>query len=313
MKNEGHWNGTLPPSDPNPLAWKTVDEPILGFYNSSDPRVVKQHLEWFKELGIGFLIVPWFGSGTLGGNLFNEDGATETIFKTIQENNYPIQVVIMVEEFSNYNFQEIYDYIYAKYANIYTNEYFKLSTKPLVCWWNHPNVTGTYGNPNVTNIQKILGDSRFDARIVGHDDYVNWSAWRPNSLAWQGNSTDPRPSQDGFVCIEPRYDDSHIGGNSTFDEDYSQSLYERQWNWTLEHQADIRIVAIYSWNEYHERSQIEPHNNSDGKYVLTPFNKTYHYITVPEFPSFLLLPIIIVTTVLAIIMSKKKHSRFILG
>jgi hypothetical protein len=31
----------------------------------------------------------------------------------------------------------------------------------------------------------------------------------------------------------------------------------------------INYVIIYSWNEYHERSEIEPHIGPDGEYALT--------------------------------------------
>jgi hypothetical protein len=301
---EDHWNGSLP--------WTVVDEPLLGYYNSSNSTVIKQHLEWFRELNINFLIISWWGPPGLGGNVFNEDSATREVFNVINETGSNVKVTLMVEGFNmsgNYDFKAIYDYISTNYLDVYPNEFFELNGKPLVCWWNDDNMTGPNGQPNNTNIQQILNDSRFEARIIGHDDYVNWTAWRPNSLPGQNNSNVlPVLSVDGFTCIEPRYDDTHINGTNAIDPNYSLGMYDNQWNWAISN-SGVKIIAIYSWNEYHERSQIEPHIAPDGEYVLLPYAETYHYIqimTVSEFSTFLFLPPLLVTTLLAVTIYKRK-------
>jgi len=263
----GHWNSSL--------GWTVVDTPLLGFYNSSDPSLIRQHLKWFDELGVDFLIVSWWGSSTLQGYEF-ADTTTRLVFDLINETNSPIKITLMVEDFNQsgtYDFAAIYDYIYDNYATRYGNEFFDLNGKPLVCWWNS-DVTNTSESR-----QRIGNDSRFSARIIGHHDYVDWYAWRPCSVDDEDYPiTLPKLSKDGFTCIEPRYDDSHIGRSSTFDDDYSEGVYDRQWTWALKQGSNLSIIAIYSWNEYHERSQIEPHT-TNGTRVLLPFTKTYQYNT----------------------------------
>jgi hypothetical protein len=261
----GHWNSSL--------GWRVIDTPLLGFYNSSDPDLIKQHLTWFDELGVDFLIISWWGSSTLHGYEF-ADTTTRLVFDLINKTNSPLKITLMVEDFNQsgtYDFTAIYDYIYDNYATKYENEFFDLNGKPLVCWWNS-DVTNTSESR-----QRISNDSRFTARIIGHHDYVDWYAWRPCSVD-DGDYpiTLPKLSKDGFTCIEPRYDDSHIGRSGTFDEDYSEGLYDRQWTWVLKQGSNLNIIAIYSWNEYHERSQIEPHS-TNGTLVLQPFTKTYQY------------------------------------
>jgi len=263
----GHWNSSL--------GWTVVDTPLLGFYNSSDPSIIKQHLKWFEELGVDFLIISWWGSDTLQGYQF-ADTATRMVFDLINETNSPIKITLMVEDFNQsgiYDFTAIYDYIYDNYALRYESEFFELNGRPLICWWNS-DMTNTSESRN-----KIGSDSRFTSRIIGHHDYVDWYAWRPCSVdAEDYPITLPKLSKDGFTCIEPRYDDSHIGRNSTFDGNYSEGLYDRQWTWALRQGGNVSIIAIYSWNEYHERSEIEPHI-TDGTSVLSPFTKTYEYAT----------------------------------
>lgn len=263
----GHWNSSL--------GWTVVDTPLLGFYNSSDPSLIRQHLKWFDELGVDFLIVSWWGSSILQGYEF-ADTTTRLVFDLINETNSPIKITLMVEDFNQsgtYDFTAIYDYIYDNYATRYGNEFFDLNGKPLVCWWNS-DMTSTSESR-----QRIGNDSRFAARIIGHHDYVDWYAWRPCSVDDEDYPiTLPKLSKDGFTCIEPRYDDSHIGRSSTFDDDYSEGVYDRQWTWALKQGNNLSIIAIYSWNEYHERSQIEPHT-TNNTLALLPFTKTYQYNT----------------------------------
>ena len=307
-----HWNGT-PSDDPTSIRWRVADKPVLGFYNSSDPKIIKQHLDWFKELGIDFLIISWWGPNSF------EDNATKAVFSMVQQYDYPLQIVIMVEPFNNsgtYNFKTIYDYINNTYVVLYGTIYMKLNDLPLVCFWND-NVKMTATDTNRNAIHNVTG---FNARIIGQSDYVDWYAWRPCSTDQDSKGYPnifPKLSRDGFTCIEPRYDDSHIGGSNTFDQNYTDGLYDEQWRTALEYkdQGNLSIVAIYSWNEYHERSEVEPHISPDGEYILSLFSKTYHYIqitiqpAVPEFPSGQLLMLFITTTALAAIVYRRKHQK----
>jgi hypothetical protein len=309
LYGSGHWNGT-PPDDPNSLKWKVVDEPVLRFYNSSDLKVIKQHLDWFKELGIDFLIISWWGPNSF------EDNATKAVFSMVEEYGYPIQIVIMIEAYNNsgtYDFKAICDYINSTYVEPYGSIYMKLYDLPLVCFWNdNEKMTATQANRDAIH-NNVTG---FTTRIVGQTpSYVDWYAWRPCSTDQDSTGYPnifPELSNDSFTCIEPRYDDSHIGGNRTFDENYSDGMYDQQWRTVQEYvnQGNLSIVAIYSWNEYHERSQIEPNIGPDGKYVLLPFYKTYHYIQViemvPEFRSFFILPLFMIATLSAVIVHRRK-------
>jgi hypothetical protein len=302
---KGHWNGSS--------GWTVMDTPLLGFYNSSDPKVIKQHLEWFKELGIDFLIISWWGPHSF------EDDATKAIFSMVKQYDYPIQIAIMVEAYNwsgMYDFNAIYDYINDTYVAPYESIYMKLNGMPLVCFWNdNINMTATQASRDA--IHNAIG---FSARIVGQTpSYVDWYAWRPCSTSQDSigyPNIFPELSMDGFTCIEPRYDDSHIGGTHTFDGNYSDGMYDQQWRTVQEYenQGNLSIVAIYSWNEYHERSQIEPNIGPDGEYVLLPFYKTYHYIqviqTVPEFPSLLILPPSMITPLLVVTVHRRKRQKW---
>lgn len=293
-----HWNDSQ--------AHTVVDEPILGFYSSQNVSVIKQHLEWFKELDINFLIISWWGPNSY------EDNSTKIVFSIVKENGYPIEIAIMVEAFNHsglYDFKEIYGYINETYVIPYESIYMKLDSLPLVCFFNDNfNMTSTEEKRNA--IRSVTG---YSARIVGQTDpYVDWWAW---PMSGQSEAPEPRVSRDGYVGLLPRYDDSRLGydtGTTIYDANLTEGLYDKQWNVTLRlmNENEVNYVAIYSWNEYPERSQIEPHINSTGSYVLLPFVKTYHYVqTIPEFQlSFILLLFIVATLPAAIVYKRKKRS-----
>lgn len=43
-----------------PVSWdRTWDKPLLGPYNSADPRIIRQHAEWLADAGVDFIWVDW--------------------------------------------------------------------------------------------------------------------------------------------------------------------------------------------------------------------------------------------------------------
>ena len=300
---QGHWNGT-PIDDPTSKKWTVIDEPLLGFYNSSDYKVIKQHMEWFKLLGIDFLIVSWWGKDSF------EDAMTKILFQQTAVDNPDLKIVIMVEGFNetadSYDFGYIRNYIKSTYYDVYPNVAVKINDLPVLCWYNADNMTGTLEKPRSERVEQIHNDSLFENRILGHNtQYVDWYAWTPCT---DDSSRLPVLSRDGFTVIEPRYDHSHINSSHTpYDPDYDEGLYGEQWDQVESWYAtrDVRYVAVYSWNEYHERSQIEPHESIEDDYVLKPFVETYRYI-IPEFKLFLILAPFFAATLLAVILYRKR-------
>jgi len=263
-----HWNDTSKYPQ-----WNFTDEPaVQGNYSSENETIIKQHLDWMKEAGIDFAVLSWWGKND--SDYQRTDAAVEKMFSVASVHAPWIRLVIMVEGFNEngtYDFKAIYDYIQTAYYDRYPDLFLIVNGRPLVAWWNADNMTGTVNHPQPQNIVEIRNDSRFEARIIGHNDYVDWYAWTPS------------PVNDGVVplawnrscCIEPRYDNSFIlnrsetNDTSVNDQDYSGRLYEQQWNKAIDYsrKGDIDFILIYSWNEYHERSQIEPCVDSTSAYA----------------------------------------------
>jgi hypothetical protein len=261
--------------------------------------------------GIDFIIVSWWGMDPYDyGQQAPVDNAVRTLYSVANLSFPNIKIAIMVEGFNedgSYDFNYIKNYIYKTFYSAYPNEMFFLdnSTLPLLCWWNAPVMTNSTNRPLIDNDN----DSLFCDRIVGQSYYVDWFAWQPG---YGDPDETPFITNDSVVVIEPRYDGSYINlPNSTFDQNYSEHLYDNQWSFVLNNQDKISYVIIYSWNEYHERSEIEPNNDSTSisenpYYIL---NKTEFYIeklSIPEFSPLLVLPIFMFTTLLVVIIHRRK-------
>jgi len=240
--------------------WNVVDTPVssvLGYYDCQNETAVKQQLTWMEESGIDFIVLSWWGNKDWGYGYYG-DATCQFIFQVIKQYKYNITAALMVESFNGtvYDFQNIYDYVYGTYVVPYDSIYMKLDKLPILCFYNGEiTKNGMVGSDN---------QGRFQTRIVGHSPYVDW--WFAIPCTVNNSTIPPLSKKDGMICVEPRYDDQFIyrTENSTFDPSLSEGLYAKQWNEALRlaRESKVNLVIIYSWNEYHERSQIEPCNDS---------------------------------------------------
>jgi len=261
------------PSDPTSWDYpKICDKPVLGYYNSCDPEVIKQHFAWLSDLRLNFAIISWWG-------LYNQtpwnsfiNNATHQVFRFARENVTNIKFCIMVEPFNRtnnptYNFTEIYNYVYDNFITPYPTVYYQYQEKPLICFFNNESLT-----PN-GNIPK---DNRFMIKIVGQQSYTDWIY---TDLIPVMEPT-PRNRQ---ISVTPRFDDSRFRTSSyVVDKNLCEEVYEEQWKRAIEYvkKGIVDVITICSWNEYPERTVIEPHWDADA-YDRDPYflySKTRKYI-----------------------------------
>jgi len=256
-----------------------VDNPILGWPNywSNNSNVINMHLKWFEELDLDFIIISWWWIAGVGPKQL-EDSATKAVFEAIKNREVDIEVAIMVEsenKTASFNYTKIYKYIYDNYVSKYSEIYMKPCGKPLLCFFNGESLTKN-GN--------IPLDNRFEIRIVGDKSYADWKL-DPEDIR-DGN---PTLTTDGVVTIFPRYDITYWNNASTpIDPNLTEQIYDKEWSkiLNLTKQGKIRYVLIHSWNEYAERTHIEPAYDNATRSPNSPqtenafylFNKTKSYI-----------------------------------
>ncbi len=254
-----------------------IDKPLLGYYNSSSLQIITQQLEWIKKAGIDCLIISWWGPGHY------TDIVAQRVFQLLAQ--YDLKAVIMIEPWlgdedpaSNitvYNstwWNTTLQYIKTHYIDQYNYSYLYLDSRPLIIAFNP---IGMKYKPNTTI---------YTIRIVGNDidnaHYQDWDYWPDYDINLTGQL---RIRTDEYVAVTPRYDDEHFrpGNLLGYDPNLTMHWYQKQWNWIINNTDNISLIAIATWNEYHERTMIEPHYDAtspfDNPYYL--YNITKEYIS----------------------------------
>jgi len=280
------WSGGYGSSHWNDSVYGVVrDVPLIGFYSSMSNDTLKWQFHEMESIGVNFIVISWWGWGVVDfsspwnvSRLYCAiDDATKNVFKFIEGNGLPFKVAIMVEPFSsNMNYTQVYDYVYENYYSKYDCFIYKLDGKPLLLFFNP---------------LAPVRDERFSVRVVGHQSDVDIFFWKGMDVLDDYRNVDvsnyvgyPVVSGDGFVSILPRYDDRLLyyagsrGGYMVFDENFNKKLYEREWDYVLRNRNRIHTIIIYSWNEYHERSAIEPHFDLSGVDTLFLSDLTAYYV-----------------------------------
>jgi hypothetical protein len=279
----GGWN-----SSSSPGGGSVVDYPMVGYYASDSNQTFSWQISQMQNAGISLAVVSWWGPYTNGeSGLINK--ATHDLFEFLKETNSSFQIALMVDanrllvnNQSASTYQWIYNYVNDEFASPYAQWYFNFNGKPLLLFFNP--LYPTYLN------------SSFTTRTIGNrPNPVNWTWWdaptqyfvsqygpHVNASNDEGN---PVISWDGEVTIVPRIDlyyqyrFGYFDSFLRFDPDLSMGLYREQWSYVLNHSSSVHLILIYSWNEYHERSEIEPHydpsNSNLSPYYLPILTKSY--------------------------------------
>lgn len=261
-----------------PVSWeypKIQDTPVLGYYNSCDATIIEQHFHWLSDLRLDFIIVSWWG-------MYNQsdwhsfiNNSTVQVFQVAKANFTNVKVAVMVEPFNEsgtYNFTEVYNWVFANLFEQYPTIYFKVDGKPLLCFFNDESMTST---------DVFQRDDRFTVKIVGND---NTAEWQYDGVTEKNNPPKAIPfPRDRQISVSPRFDDFYVRENNETVDAELEYFYDQQWQKALSYikQNAIDFITITTWNEYPERTEIEPHydataSNQDPYYL---YNKTTEYIS----------------------------------
>jgi len=254
----------------DPVSWesnKIVDRPIVGYYNSCDSELIKQHFTWLDELKIDFCVISWWGFYNQSDwNVFINK-ATSQVFRIVEENPTKVKLCIMIEPFIDktvfpdwdYDYSEIYEYIYHSFVEPYRTIYYQYDGKPLICVFN---------DSALTLRDTLPMDNRFTIITIGGSNKT--SDWIYTDLPLNSSILGKRQ-----ISVTPRFDDSRFRDPGlTIDANLSENVYSKEWSIAIEaaKQNRIDIITICSWNEYSERTIIEPHRDAtafiDDPYLL---------------------------------------------
>ena len=289
------WNSTSCPG-----GGAVVDRPNLGYYVSDSNQTFQTQISEMQSAGISFAVVSWWGPFTQGeAGAINK--ATHDLFSYLKATNSTFKVAIMVDAFPGtcspplprVSMSEVYNYVYGNFATPYRQWYFEWQNRPLLMTFNP--------------VEPLNNDTRFTSKMIGNyackpvetcpgyslNLKLNWVWWEAPSNFSEGeggsgvNMTndlgDPVISTDGEVTLIPRIDSLYafLGGYQSgylrFDDSLLLGLYQYEWEYVLVHKPEVKLVLIYSFNEYHERTAIEPTYESEI-FQTTLLNITASYI-----------------------------------
>ncbi len=274
-EDKAHWDDSI--------YTPVIDVPAIGFYTSGDDKVIRWQLEEIARAGIDCLFVSWWGPEDYS------DEVAKKVFSYLR--SYGLRAAILVEPFLGQNpfrydkkfWKQVTEYIECEYILRYRDSYLELDGKPLILAFAP---IGIVYRPNVSDLAiRIVGTGVVLAL------FADWGLW-PWYLAPCTDSSCLKKlrliiRRDGYVAIAPRFDDRllcRLGArrgcdSRLLDPSYSLRIYEYEWKLILENLDKIRIVAIYSWNEYHERSEIELHRDATAySSASDPYNITRAYV-----------------------------------
>jgi uncharacterized protein YidB (DUF937 family) len=267
-----HWNATVD----GVLQPLTIvkDEPDKGFYASDNNNTLAWQLSNMSQAGISVIVVSWWGVGnnTSPDNVKLDkaiDNATLNLFRYVEstKNLWNFTIAIMVEPFnstplSNAGWTNLLNYVENTFYGPFNDIAFYWKGKPLLLSFNDQ------------VIPSIPASSILTTRVEGNNYHVaNWIFWEGGNYNDNGTAEisqyeyAPNISKDGEVGVIWRYDDYYLyaaGGRTgfmRFDVNGTQGLLGYEMNYTVTHRSDINFILLYSWNEYHERSAFEPHND----------------------------------------------------
>ncbi|MEM2514610.1 MAG: mannosyltransferase family protein [Candidatus Bathyarchaeia archaeon] len=240
-----------------------IDQPYTryyqGYYSSLNETIVYNQLKLIEMAGIDFLLVSWFYPGSY------EDQATKLLFEVARKNSLNIKIALMVEPVDDYDvnttkLERIKIYILENYVKKYKQYYFYWEGKPLLAFF--------------VPLNPPRNNSEYSFRVIGEQPYADWPYW----------SVPPKITEDGVTSVLPRYDDSRLPRERKIiiDESYREGLYDAQWKFVLSNKDKLKLILIATWNEYHERTMIEPHLDAtaDPEFYFSDYlyQKTCEYV-----------------------------------
>ena len=245
-------------------------KPLYGYYNSSDPWVIRRHLELFTASGLDFLAIDATNSH------FYLPALTvlmREITNLIEQGFEPPKVCLYTSPFTYDTVERAYEQIYN--ANLYPKSWYRINDKPVII-----------GNPAVENFSQEIRE--FFHLVPGiwpalYDvaDAWPWIAWEYPQYNFNGTvsvSASQHVKAAFSVCIHPETTEARY--HTTWGRGFSQKTGENskegtregtnlfeQWETVLTDKDNVDRVFVTGWNEWVAQKLLE--SSTEVKFVDT--------------------------------------------
>jgi len=266
--------------------WETLLQffPELGYYGSSDPTVINQHMAWCNTAGISQLIYSWEGQGTTSLSM-RVDGTVAPVLAGAAAHN--VQIIFMIDEYPGRTPTSVVSdvsYLISKYGaspalyHTLRGTPFLGSSQSRPVFFIYSSPTDTYSTPAQWASAVSSIHSVDNAIVLFHRDYN--PAWVTQShfdgLFEYGPETDydsryavqTLPTNSWYVpTATPGFDALRSKGWTGVTPRNAGAHYNTTWGTMLNLNGLLPMVSITTFNEWTESTQIEPDQpgtDSDG-------------------------------------------------
>lgn len=255
-----HWDSETPNiAHTPPPVFEELGYPS-GYYDSNDPLVIAQHIDWAQQAGIDGFIVSWWGQGTF------EDNALPVLFEVAEQKQFLLSIYYETTADEWQTFDDI-----AYLLDLYGNEpsFLTIHKRPAVFIYRRAiEQISLAGWQFVLHSLRIAGYPLFavgdglDAETAAVFDGIHAYTFLGRTAAEIARiyitASLIAQTKNKLFCAtaSPGYDDTAIADPGTVIDREDGRLYSSFWEMAQFTSADC--VTISSFNEWHEGTEIEP-------------------------------------------------------
>jgi len=224
--------------------------PALGHYTSADPHVIETQVSQMAAAGFDFVIV----------HIIAQSPASWTTARSVFDwlSGRMLKGAVMLDGLNTEDATAKASWVrMAKAEFAGRSNYFFFHGQPLVMLFS---ARLDFDVPGVA-LRNVYWADRYDP---GRDTFngdlrlypSDWPFWAPT----------PQPAVNGVVPVIPGYIDSELGRVRTMEHPRRNGeMYHEQWRRALALHPEL--ILVYSWNEYFERTAIEPTETWGDSYL----------------------------------------------
>ena len=225
-------------------------KPALGWYDSGDPGVMATQIRQMEETGFDFVavhVIPPLPRTWSNARMFFDrlsgHGINAAIVLDGLYDEPPAVKAMWVEK--------------AKAEFATNSHYLQLYGEPLMMLFS---TRLDFEVPGVT-LRNVYWTERYDP---GKNLFNGTLRLEPRD--WPFWASTPQPLANGLVPVIPGYTDAALGRpRSMVHERNNGQMYREQWQHALALHPEV--ILVYSWNEYFERTAIEPTDAWGDQYI----------------------------------------------
>ncbi|MHA2609990.1 MAG: glycoside hydrolase family 99-like domain-containing protein [bacterium JZ-2024 1] len=247
-------------------AGRTVNHPLIGFYDSTDEKLIRTHLRWAKQTGIDGFLVSWWG----------RDSLSDQVFRKMLEISARIQgpfLTIYYEEVSQSTKEQVLQdltYILNTYA--LEDKFLRRQEQPVIFLSRRVMEAlnrlewAEVGNTLKEYFTLLFGEVTDPYELPENIDGAHWS--NPVEQILKLGKEKMKQEYESYVerakgkgklaCVPviPGHDDTRIRKEGKKVDREGGELYIRLFEYARAAHPDC--ILINSWNEWSKGTEIEP-------------------------------------------------------